>query len=157
MDQNNIRKASTYTYNIVLRPQERDETIKFSQFKKISGISKKLHYAKSIKLYPNSYASQIPYARYNILVHKIQRFKHQRPSKLLVIHGPTNLVLISATICNIKQYPTQNKIITEEQKGRRKQSQGCKYQLIMDSVIMEQAKKITETFILVTLIIKKNI
>nr|CAI5860125.1 unnamed protein product [Callosobruchus analis] len=50
--------------------------------------------------------------------------------------------IITATICRrIEQHLTQNNILTEEQKGCRKKSKGCKEQLIIDSAIMEQARK----------------
>nr|CAI5864221.1 unnamed protein product [Callosobruchus analis] len=55
---------------------------------------------------------------------------------------PTLYKIITATICrSIEQHLTQNNILTEEQKGCRKQSQGCKEQLIIDTVIMEQTRK----------------
>ena len=41
-----------------------------------------------------------------------------------------------------------NKLLAEEQKGCIKNSQGCKEHLIVDSVLLEQAHKITEIYTL---------
>lgn len=41
----------------------------------------------------------------------------------------------------INKHLTINNILTEEQKGCRKGSQGCKEQLVIDSIIMKQAEK----------------
>lgn len=50
--------------------------------------------------------------------------------------------IISSTIYKkIEQHLQKYNIITEEQKGCRKNNQGCKEELIVDSVIMKQAEK----------------
>ncbi|XP_015189702.1 PREDICTED: uncharacterized protein LOC107073527 [Polistes dominula] len=55
---------------------------------------------------------------------------------------PTLYKIITSTICRqIDTHLTKNNIISEEQKGCRRNSQGCKEQLIIDSIIMNQAKK----------------
>jgi hypothetical protein len=55
---------------------------------------------------------------------------------------PTLYKIITSIIANkIETHLTQNNILTEEQKGCRKHSQGCKEQLIIDSVILKQAEK----------------
>lgn len=49
--------------------------------------------------------------------------------------------IISAIICNkIDEHTTEHNILSEEQKGCRKKSMGCKEQLTIDRVIMKQAE-----------------
>ncbi|XP_072162643.1 uncharacterized protein [Bemisia tabaci] len=55
---------------------------------------------------------------------------------------PTIYKIITATLCRkIDRHLISNEVLTEEQKGCRKQSKGCKEQLIMDSVILKQTEK----------------
>lgn len=55
---------------------------------------------------------------------------------------PTLYKIITAVICQkINQHLSQHNILTEEQKGCREQSQGCKEQLTIDAVVMGQAVK----------------
>ncbi|XP_015190765.1 PREDICTED: uncharacterized protein LOC107074124 [Polistes dominula] len=55
---------------------------------------------------------------------------------------PTLYKIITSTICRqIDTHLTKNNIISEELKGCRRNSQGCKEQLIIDSIIMNQARK----------------
>lgn len=50
--------------------------------------------------------------------------------------------IITAAICKkIDKHLQEYNIMTEEQKGCRKNSQGCKEQLIIDSIIMKQTEK----------------
>lgn len=52
---------------------------------------------------------------------------------------PTLYKIITSSICNkIDFHLTQQNIITNEQKGCKKNSKGCKEQLIIDAVIMKQ-------------------
>lgn len=55
---------------------------------------------------------------------------------------PTLYKIITSAITNkIDRHLTENNVLSEEQKGCRKGSQGCKEQLIIDSVIMKQVEK----------------
>lgn len=55
---------------------------------------------------------------------------------------PTLYKIITSLITHkIEKHLTQNNILTEEQKGCRKKCQGCKEQLIIDSVVMKQVEK----------------
>jgi hypothetical protein len=54
---------------------------------------------------------------------------------------PTVYKTLTACITSkIYTHCENNKMIAEEQKGCRKLSQGCKEQLIIDSIVTEQAK-----------------
>lgn len=54
---------------------------------------------------------------------------------------PTMYKIITSIITQkIDRHNTENKILTEEQKGCRKNSRGCKEQIIIDSVISKQAE-----------------
>jgi hypothetical protein len=54
---------------------------------------------------------------------------------------PTLYKILTACIaCQIYLHCENNNLITEEQKGCRKLSQGCKEQLLIDSIVTEQAK-----------------
>jgi hypothetical protein len=50
-------------------------------------------------------------------------------------------IITSIIATKVEKFLTENQILTEQQKGCRKFSQGCKEQLIIDSIVCKQAQK----------------
>jgi hypothetical protein len=94
------------------------------------------HLMENPESMPKFLLQGITYLKYK--TEKTDDPKNYRPITCL----PTLYKIISSIISNkVDKYLTQNKIMTEEQKGCRKNSQGCKEQLIIDIITTKQAHK----------------
>ncbi len=55
-------------------------------------------------------------------------------------------IITSLISTKVEKFLTENQILTKQQKGCRKFSQGCKEQLIIDKIVCKQAQKKSRKF-----------
>jgi hypothetical protein len=55
-------------------------------------------------------------------------------------------IITSLISTKVEKFLTENQILTKQQKGCRKFSQGCKEQLIIDTIVCKQAQKKSRKF-----------